>query len=128
MKIHGITDEKCQQEGVELEEALSALDVAASKVDDIVGHNITFDYKVLHAYYLKEGVPFSLSKKNKIDTMRLTGKHLGHKPGFRISLYNSAEKVLGNSTEWNELKEKISMHSADGDVFVTAILYHILKA
>jgi len=127
IKIHGITDDKCKKEGVDLEKALSELTIASSKVDDIVGHNIAFDYKVLHAEFLKAGIPFSLKKKNKIDTMKLTGKHLGHKYGFKISLYNSAEKLFGNKKEWQALKPNLKKHNAESDVFVTALIYIMLN-
>tara|TARA_B110000037_G_C16976005_1_gene447074 strand:- start:183 stop:893 length:711 start_codon:yes stop_codon:yes gene_type:complete len=127
IKIHGITDEKCKSEGVELEKALSELTIASAKIDDIVGHNIAFDYKVLHAEFLKAGIPFSLKKKNKIDTMKLTGKHLGHKYGFKISLYNSAEKLFGNKKEWQALKPNLKQHNAESDVIVTALIYNMLN-
>ena len=127
IKIHGITNEKCEKEGVELEKALSALTVAASKVDDIVGHNIAFDYKVLHAEFVKAGIPFSLKKKNKVDTMKLTGKQLGHKYGFKISLYNSADKLFGNKKEWQALKPNLKEHNAESDIIVTALIYNMLN-
>ncbi len=127
IKIHGITNEKCEKEGVELENALSALTVAASKVDDIVGHNIAFDYKVLHAEFVKAGIPFSLKKKNKVDTMKLTGKQLGHKYGFKISLYNSADKLFGNKKEWQALKPNLKEHNAESDIIVTALIYNMLN-
>lgn len=127
IKIHGITDEICKNEGVELEKALSELTIASSKVDAIVGHNIAFDYKVLHAEFLKAGIPFSLKKKNKVDTMKLTGKYLGHKYGFKISLYNSAEKLFGNKKEWQDLKLNLKKHDAESDVIVTALIYNMLN-
>ena len=127
IKIHGITNEKCEKEGEKLEKALSALTVAASKVDDIVGHNIAFDYKVLHAEFVKAGIPFSLKKKNKVDTMKLTGKQLGHKYGFKISLYNSADKLFGNKKEWQALKPNLKEHNAESDIIVTALIYNMLN-
>lgn len=127
IKIHGITNEKCKKEGVDLEEALSALTVASSKVDDIVGHNIAFDYKVLHAEFVKAGIPFSLKKKNKVDTMRLTSKQLGHKYGFKISLYNSADKLFGNKKEWQAFKPNLKEHNAESDIIVTALIYNMLN-
>ncbi|MDC6389441.1 3'-5' exonuclease [Maribacter sp. PR1] len=127
IKIHGITNEKCETEGVELEKALLALTVASSKVDDIVGHNIAFDYKVLHAEFVKAGIPFLLKKKNKVDTMKLTGKQLGHKYGFKISLYNSADKLFGNKKEWQALKPNLKEHNAESDIIVTALIYNMLN-
>ena len=127
VKIHGITDETCETKGIELTEALKKLSVAISDIDTIVGHNVAFDYKVLHAEYLKNGIPFPLLKKNKVDTMRLTVKQLGFKPGFKISLYNSAEKLFGKNKEWNEVKSKFKKHDAESDVFVTALIYLLLK-
>ena len=127
IKIHGITNEKCELQGIDLKDALSSLTIAAKKIDAIVGHNIAFDYKVLHAEFLKSGIPFSLNKKNKIDTMKLVGKHLGHKYGFRISLYNAAEKLFGNKKEWQILKLNLKKHNAENDVFVTALIFTMLN-
>lgn len=126
IRIHGITDEKCKTEGVELKKALSELTIASSKVDNIVGHNISFDYKVLHSEFLKADVPFPLKKKNKVDTMKLTGKHLGHKYGFKISLYESAEKLFGNIKEWKTIKPNLKKHNAESDVIVTALIFNFL--
>lgn len=127
IKIHGITNEKCEKDGDELTDVLKELSVAAEKVDNIVGHNVAFDYKVLHAEYLRAGVAFPLLQKNKIDTMRLTGKALGYKPGYKISLYNSADTLFGKQELWQEFKSKLTQHDAEGDVFVTAIIYNMLN-
>lgn len=127
IKIHGITDEKCENEGVDLKEALSKLTIAASKVDYIVGHNISFDYKVLHSEFLKADIPFPLKKKNKIDTMKLTVKHLGLKYGFKISLYNSADRLFGNKKEWQAIKPNLKEHNAESDIIVTALIYNMLN-
>jgi DNA polymerase III epsilon subunit-like protein len=127
IRIHGITDEICQLQGIDLKDALSSLTIASTKVDDIVGHNIAFDYKVLHAEFLKSEMPFSLKKKNKVDTMKLVGKYLGHKYGFRISLYNAAEKLFGNKKEWQMLKTNLKEHNAESDVFVTALIFNMLN-
>jgi DNA polymerase III epsilon subunit-like protein len=125
-RIHGITNELCEKEGVELEKALSELSIAVSKVDNIVGHNIAFDYKVLHSEFTKAGIPYSLKKKNKIDTMKLTGKHLGHKYGYKISLYNAADKLFGNKREWQSIKPQLKQHNAESDVIVTALIFNML--
>ena len=74
IKIHGITNEKCNNEGIELEKGLEYLAIAASTVDSIVGHNIAFDYKIIQSESIRNNIPFSLKGMNKIDTMKLISK------------------------------------------------------
>jgi DNA polymerase III epsilon subunit-like protein len=48
-EITGITTEKCNEEGIEIKEALSVLYHAIILCDSVVGHNIEFDIKVVNA-------------------------------------------------------------------------------
>lgn len=126
IKIHKITDEKCEKDGIQLEDALRNLISVVSKVDNIVGHNISFDYKVLHAEYVRCNIGFPLQNKNKIDTMKLVGKQLGFKYGYKLSLYNSAEKLFGKNPIWQNIKVNLKEHDAESDVIVTALLFQLL--
>ncbi len=125
--IHGITNEKCETEGVELNEALNALSVIAGKVDTIVGHNIKFDYKVLQAEYLRAGIGFPLRQMRKVDTMKLFAKKFGYNYGYKISLYNAADRIFSKKRSWQMLKATLEKHDAQSDTFVTALLYQALK-
>jgi DNA polymerase-3 subunit epsilon len=127
IRIHGITNEKCEKEGSTLKEVIDDLSVAARKVDSIVGHNIGFDYKVIHAECVRNKIPFPLVKKNKVDTMRLTVNHLGLKKHYKISLYNAVERLLKNSKQWPQIKAKLRPHDAESDALATALIYLIVK-
>jgi DNA polymerase III epsilon subunit-like protein len=48
-EITGITTEKCNEEGIEIKEALSVLYHAIILCDSVVGHNIEFDIKMVNA-------------------------------------------------------------------------------
>ena len=45
--IHGITTEKANKEGVPLIEVLNKFNIAVSKSDFIIAHNISFDEKII---------------------------------------------------------------------------------
>lgn len=48
-EITGITTEKCNEEGIDIKEALFVLYHAAILCDSVVGHNIEFDIKMVNA-------------------------------------------------------------------------------
>lgn len=70
IKIHGITSEIAEKDGVPLAKALG--EFLAEKYDMIVAHNMEFDYNVLdNAIRWDLGLVFSEIKKPKICTMEL---------------------------------------------------------
>jgi len=68
---HGYTTEKCQTNGVSMQEALSKFIELYEQCDMLVAHNISFDYNVLGAEMLRYNVKTS-ARKDKICTMHST--------------------------------------------------------
>lgn len=70
--IHGIDEAKCERVGIPHEDAMFAMAAAIGRADAFLGHNLTYDIKIMaHAFYLEgfEGAPFE--NKPVFDTMRL---------------------------------------------------------
>ena len=76
-KIHGITTERAQQDGVPLADALKAFDQDLSRASYVMGHNIEFDVNIVGAEYhrlqqaiqkqiLNKYFPSPLLAKNRI--------------------------------------------------------------
>ncbi len=68
-KVHGITDEKAAEEGVELTWLLKQFNKALSKASFIVGHNIEFDRNITGAEYYRTDLETPLLEMEQVDTM-----------------------------------------------------------
>ena len=125
-EIHGITNEICEKEGLELVEVLDLLKTYSQKVDYVVGHNISYDYKVLHAESLRNSHPFPLKDLNKVDTMKMYARYKELRLGHKTSLNNATEDLFKGQREWLEIKKQLKEHDAEGDALKTAILFMAL--
>ncbi|MEX0719673.1 MAG: DNA polymerase III subunit alpha [Balneolaceae bacterium] len=67
-KIHGISTERAQQEGVDLEYVLKEFSKDMERAYFLIGHNVSFDEKVMGAEYLRNKMPSAIIDKPKIDT------------------------------------------------------------
>lgn len=124
VSIHGITSDFANKYGIDLKEALLKANELASKVDNIIGYNVNFDYKVISSEFTRENIPNSFKSKNRIDVMKLCSKYLfNDKAGYKISLENSVKRILSNKINLTKFKK----HDAQSDAFLTAILYLFLK-
>lgn len=116
MKVHGITDEMCEEYGIELQEALHRLFDIADECDVIVGHNIAFDEHIIMAECYKCDIEYPLHGVRKFDTMSLAKKYDRDK----ISLSELADKMIGARA----IKKKdIRAHDALDDALLTASIY-----
>ncbi|TCO06973.1 exonuclease domain-containing protein [Natronoflexus pectinivorans] len=71
-KVHGITTEQAQMEGVDIATVLDKFRSLVEDADFLVAHNISYDQKVVGAEFLRHGYENVLSKKNQICTMNST--------------------------------------------------------
>lgn len=67
-KIHGISTQKAIDEGIDLEFVLREFSKDMEKAYFLVGHNVSFDEKVMGAEYLRKKIASSIIAKPKIDT------------------------------------------------------------
>ncbi len=67
-KIHGISTERAQNEGLPLKEVLQTFAEDIAKADVIIGHNIEFDMNIMGAEFIRGEVESELWDKKLIDT------------------------------------------------------------
>jgi len=96
-QIHGITQENAEKNGIKMYDALKELEADLLKCDNLIGHNILFDYNILlsEAFRLNMmGLIHYMESMNKSCTMKLGRKALTFSKIPRLSeLY----KALFNS-------------------------------
>lgn len=80
-RVHGITTERAQREGKPLREVIEAFLKDAKDVKCIVGHNISFDQKVVGAELYRLGIPDTISTAKSLCTMQ-AGTDFCKIPGY----------------------------------------------
>jgi DNA polymerase III epsilon subunit-like protein len=121
-EIHGVSQERALEEGVDILVPLRELAITQELVDVQVGHNINFDRKVLGAEFIRndmeEAYDYAKDMLPRICTMFKTTKLVGLK--------------LGNRPKWPKLEELYSFlfneplndaHDAMVDVMATRACY-----
>ena len=68
--VHGITTEKAQEEGIDLAEALDEFSAQIEKSQLIIGHNISFDEKIIGAEFLRKEIEHELFDRVRFCTMQ----------------------------------------------------------
>jgi DNA polymerase III subunit epsilon len=71
-RIHGISTEKANQEGVPLLGVLEEFQDLISQSEYLVAHNMSFDEKIMGSEFLRTGMSNSVASKPKICTMQST--------------------------------------------------------
>ena len=122
IEIHGITNEEAKEKGHTLESVLTHLFALINKVDCLIGHNISFDEKILGSEFLRNNMINVLESKKKFCTMK-----------YGIEFY---KKINSYNTKWPTLKELYSTlfgytfensHNALADAKATAECFWELK-
>ena len=67
-QIHGISTERAKQEGIPIAEALTSFAQALQQAKAVVGHNVSFDNKIVGAEFLRLQRPNAIADKKSIDT------------------------------------------------------------
>jgi DNA polymerase III epsilon subunit-like protein len=91
-KIHGITDEISQTNGVLIEHVLHDLFYNLQKVDRIVGHNISFDLNIIRTELLR--FIYNISNTIREEEIKFYKKYLYYLNNFKniyCTMYNSIE-------------------------------------
>ncbi len=121
VKIHGITQEKAVQEGVDLQIAIS--EFLAQPYDILVAHNLEFDYNVLHnAINWDLGIEFKGITKPKYCTMELS-KDICKLNG----MFGYKSPKLSELYEYT-FKRKPDTHSLHNSLYDATILGDILQS
>ena len=81
-KVHGISTEIANKNGIGLKEAVLKFENDLKKSKYIIGHNIKFDINILGAEYFRLKFKSQLTEKKKIDTGFISKKFCNLKGGF----------------------------------------------
>jgi DNA polymerase-3 subunit alpha len=82
-RIHGISTELANQDGVSLQEVLEKFNIALSKSKFIVGQNVGFDVNIMGCEFHRMGMPSSMVSMPVLDTCTEVTASLLKLPGGR---------------------------------------------
>jgi len=113
--IHGITDEIALEKGTDLKEVLIVFKERLDTAKYIIGHNVSFDRKILRGELIRKEVEYDSSEKIKLCTMMLSTKYcaIPNRSGFKWpKLQELHKKLFGEEFE--------GAHDASADIKATA--------
>ncbi|WP_299521034.1 DNA polymerase III subunit alpha [Winogradskyella sp.] len=116
-KVHGISTELAQEQGVPLSEVLDKFNIALSKAKFVVGQNVKFDLNIMGAEFVREDVANPLQELPVLDTCTEHTASLCKIPGGRGGKFK-----LPTLTELHEFlfnQPFAEAHNATADVEAT---------
>ncbi len=117
-RVHGISTELAQAEGISLEIVLEKFNQALAKTTFVVGQNLGFDLKIMGAEFYRLGVENSLNNLPVLDTCTESTASLLKLPGGRGGKFK-----LPTLTELHDYLFQVPFaeaHNATADVEATA--------
>jgi DNA polymerase III subunit alpha len=82
-RIHGISTELAQQQGIQLKEMLEKFNIALSKTKYIVGQNVGFDVNIMGCEFFRLGIDSPMTQMPVLDTCTEVTASLLKLPGGR---------------------------------------------
>jgi len=82
-RIHGISTELAQEQGIQLKEMLEKFNIALSKAKYIVGQNVGFDINIMGCEFYRMGISSPMSQMPILDTCTEVTASLLKLPGGR---------------------------------------------
>ncbi|WP_316837983.1 DNA polymerase III subunit alpha [Pedobacter nutrimenti] len=116
-RIHGISTELAEEQGIELEEVLAKFNIALSKAEFVVGQNVGFDVNIMGCEFYRYGVENRLAEMPVLDTCTEVTAELLKLPGGRGGRFK-----LPNLTELHQYlfgEPFAEAHNATADVEAT---------
>ncbi len=86
-KIHGISTELAEEQGIALKSVLEKFNIALSKTKFVVGQNIKFDLNIMGAEFVREDIANSLQELPVLDTCTEHTASLCQIPGGRYGKF-----------------------------------------
>jgi DNA polymerase III epsilon subunit-like protein len=121
-RIHGITTEIARKKGWPLLKVLQEFEEAVFKADFLVGHNISFDEKIMGAEFLRNGMKNCLEGKKMICTMKASTEYCAIENRFGYKWPKLAElhtQLFGTGFA--------AAHNAAADIEITAKCFWEMK-
>ncbi|ALJ05910.1 DNA polymerase III subunit alpha [Pseudalgibacter alginicilyticus] len=116
-KIHGISTELAQEQGVPLIEVLEKFNIALSKTKFVVGQNVKFDLNIMGAEFVRAAVDNPLQDLPVLDTCTEHTASLCQIPGGRYGKFKLP--TLSELHEFLFKKGFAEAHNATADVEAT---------
>ncbi|MDR6299429.1 DNA polymerase III subunit alpha [Mesonia maritima] len=116
-RIHGISTELAEQEGISLAEGLQRFKEALAKTKFIVGQNVGFDINIMGAEFYRESVENQLSELPVLDTCTEKTAQLCQIPGGRGGKFKLPTLTELHEKLFNE--PFAEAHNATADVEAT---------
>ena len=116
-RIHGISTELAQEQGVQLSEVLGEFNIALAKAKFVVGQNIGFDLKIMGCEFHRMGIESPMADMSVLDTCTEVTADLLKLPGGRGGRFK-----LPNLTELHSYLFGVPFaeaHNATADVEAT---------
>lgn len=117
-KIHGISTALAQKEGVSLETALQAFNIALNQAKFVVGQNIEFDLNIMGCEFHRLSTPTKLSELPTLDTCSEQTAELCRLPGGKGGRFKLPTLTELHDYLFHESFEEA--HNATADVEATA--------
>jgi DNA polymerase-3 subunit alpha len=117
-RIHGISTELAQAEGIPLEEVLEKFNHALSKAKFIVGQNVGFDVNIMGCEFFRMGIDSNMPVKSVLDTCTEVTASILQLPGGRGGKFK-----LPTLTELHQYLFNVPFaeaHNATADVEATS--------
>ncbi|WP_185868798.1 DNA polymerase III subunit alpha [Blattabacterium cuenoti] len=115
-KIHGITNDKAEKYGVDLDFVLCEFRNSLEKSQCLIGHNLEFDRKVIECEFFRKKREISFKKKKMLDTKEISVSYCklsGNRKKFKWPTLSELYQKL--------FEEKIpNLHNSSNDVKATA--------
>lgn len=120
--IHGITTEIAFAKGLKLKDVLNLFKTYLDENKYIIGHNLSFDRKIVRGEFIRKGIEYDSSEKVKICTMHASTKYckIEGTRGYKWPKLQELHKVLFG-------EEFEDAHNAMSDVKATAKCFWELK-
>ena len=120
--IHGTTNEIALEKGFDLRKLMISFKMIMEEATYIIGHNLSFDRKIIRGELIRCGIEYDSSEKVKICTMHSSTKYckLEGKRGYKWPKLQELHKVLFG-------KEFEGAHDAMADIRATAKCFWELK-
>lgn len=116
-KIHGISTELAQEQGVPLSEVLEKFNIALSKTKFVVGQNVKFDLNIMGAEFVREDLANQLQELPVLDTCTEHTAELCKIPGGRYGKFKLPTLTELHQHLFN--KPFAEAHNATADVEAT---------
>jgi DNA polymerase III epsilon subunit-like protein len=129
VKIHGITREKSNKKGIPISDALDKFNELIKESDIIVGHNTSFDRRLIMVECIRNDKPMFFDKKNEFCTMfrsinlcaiEKVNPKTGEKYFKYPNLSELHEKLFGNKPK--------GTHDSMADILICMRCYERMKS